>query len=188
MASIAVIGSGSIGSTIGEAWRRAGHRVTYGSRSPEPPESVAIDEAIASAEVVLLAIPGSAVPGLLAEHGVALAGRLVIDATNDVRAERWHHADAYATSAPAARFARAFNTVGYELFADPTVGGEPADLFWCGPEEAGVAELISDVGLRPRRVGDLDAIDIVDGVAHLWITLVFQQGYPRRLAFRLVTD
>ena len=188
MTSIGVIGSGNIGSTIGEAWRRAGHDVVYASRSPEPPRTVAIADAIAAADVVLLAVPGAGVPELLAEHGPALGGRVVIDATNDVGGERLHHADAYATSAPGARFVRAFNTLGYELFADPSIGGEAVDLFWCGPDDAGVEQLIADVGLRSVRVGDIDAVDVVDGGARLWLTLVFRQGHPRRLAFRLLTD
>jgi hypothetical protein len=64
------------------------------------------------------------------------------------------------------------------MFADPTVdvrrpngGGEVAGPLlvraqgrrWCGPKDAGVEQLIADVGLRPVRVGDIDAIDI-DGV------------------------
>jgi predicted dinucleotide-binding enzyme len=188
MTRIAVIGSGNIGGTIGEAWRRAGHEVTYAARSPRPPETVAIADAIADADVVLLATPGAAVPELLATHGPALSGRVVIDATNDTGAQRLHHAEAYAESAPDARFARAFNTLGFEMFADPTVGGEVADLFWCGPEDAGVEELIADVGLRPVRVGGIEAIDVVDGVGRLWLTLVFQQGHARRLAFRMLAE
>jgi 8-hydroxy-5-deazaflavin:NADPH oxidoreductase len=188
MTSIAVIGSGNIGGTIGEAWRRAGHDVAFTSRSPEPPRTVAIPDAIAAAEVVLLAVPGGAVPDLLAEHGPALDGRVVIDATNDIGGERLNHAEAYAEHAPGARFARAFNTLGWELFADPQIGGETADLFWCGPEDAGVEGLIADVGLRPVRVGDIDAIDVVDGAGRLWLTLVFRQGHPRRLALRLLAD
>jgi len=188
MTSIAVIGSGNIGATIGEAWRRAGHEVVYASRSPEPPRTVAIADAVSGADVVLLAIPGAAVPELLAEHGSALDGRLVIDATNDVGGERLHHGEAYEKLAPGARFARAFNTLGFELFADPSIGGEVADLFWCGPEGAGVEQLIGDVGLRPVWVGDIGAIDVVDGVGRLWLTLVFRQGHPRRLAFRMLAD
>jgi predicted dinucleotide-binding enzyme len=188
MSSIAVIGSGNIGGTIGEAWRRAGHEVVYASRSPEPPGTVAIPDAISAADVVLLAIPGAGVPQLLAQHGTALDGRVVIDATNDLEGERLHHAETYAEHAPGARFARAFNTVGFEMFADPLVGGEVADLFWCGPEDAGVEQLITDVGLRPVRVGDIDAIDVVDGVGRLWLTLVFRQGRPRRLAFRMLSE
>jgi predicted dinucleotide-binding enzyme len=188
MTSIAVIGSGTIGSTIGEAWRRAGHEVVYASRSPQSPRTVAIADAIAGAEAVPLATPGAAVPELLASHGDALDGRLVIDATNDVGGERLHHAEAYAEHAPGARLARAFNTLGFEMFADPSVGGEVVDLFWCGPDDAGVEGLIADVGLRPVRVGGIDAIDVVDGVGRLWLTLVFREGHPRRLAFRMLVD
>jgi predicted dinucleotide-binding enzyme len=187
MTSIAVIGSGNIGGTIGEAWRRAGHDVGFASRSPEPPRTVAIPAAIGGAAVVLLAVPGAAVPELLAEHGGALDGRVVIDATNDIGGERLSHADAY-DRAPGARFARAFNSLGYELFAEPRIGGETADLFWCGPDDAGVEQLIADVGLRPVRVGGIDAIDVVDGVGRLWLTLVFRQGHPRRLALRMLAD
>jgi predicted dinucleotide-binding enzyme len=187
MARIAVIGGGNIGGTIGSAWQRAGHDVTFASRSPKPPETVAIPDAIAGAEVVLIAVPGGAVPDLLAEHGAALDGRVVIDATNDVGGERLHHAESYA-HAPGARFARAFNTLGFELFANPSIGGDVADLYWCGPEDAGVEQLVADVGLRPVRVGDIDAIDVVDGAGRLWLTLVFRQGHPRRLAFRMLTD
>ena len=188
MSSIGVIGSGNIGSTVGAAWERAGHDVVYASRSPEPPRTVAIADAITGAEVVLLAMPGAAVPAFLAEHGQALDGRVVIDATNDIGGPQLHHADAYRESAPGARLVRAFNTVGFEVLADPSFGGETASLFWCGPEDAGVERLIGDVGLHPVRVGDIDAIDVVDGVGRLWLTLVFREGLPRRLAFRLLAD
>ena len=188
MSSIGVIGSGNIGSTVGEAWRRAGHEVVYASRSPEPPQTVAIADAIAGAEVVLLAMPGAAVPEFLAEHGQALDGRVVIDATNDIGGERLSHADAYRESAPGARLVRAFNSVGFEVLGDPAFGEDTADLFWCGPEDADIEQLIADVGLRPVRVGEIDAIEVVDGVGRLWLTLVFRQGRPRRLAFRMLTD
>jgi predicted dinucleotide-binding enzyme len=160
----------------------------YASRSPEPPRTIPIADAIGGAEVVLLATPGAAVPQLLAEHGPALDGRVVIDATNDIGGERLHHADVYEESAPGARFVRAFNTLGFEMFANPTVGGETAELFWCGPDDQDVEQLIADVGLRPVRVGGIEAIDVVDGVGRLWLTLVFREGHPRRLAFRLLAD
>lgn len=185
MTSIGVIGGGNIGKTVGAAWQRAGHDVVYSSRSPAPPATVSIADAIARADAVLLSVPGEAVPALLAEHGAALDAKLVIDATNDVGGGRLSHPEAYA-SAPGARFVRAFNSLGYELFAEPSIGGAMADLFWCGPEDA--EALLADVGLRPVRVGDIDAIDVVDGVGRLWLTLVFRQGHPRRLAFRMLTD
>lgn len=178
----AVIGSGNIGATIGGAWARAGHDVAYGSRTPSPPETVAIAEAIAGAEAVLLAIPGPAVPQLLADHGPALAGKLVFDATNRVGEPTLHNAAAFAEHAPGAQLVRAFNSVGWEVMADP---GEAA-MFWCGPDDDRIAGLIADVGLRPVRVGGLDVIDVVDGAGRLWLTLVFGAGMPRTIALKLL--
>src|SRR4051812_10803042 len=175
MTSIAVIGSGNIGQTVGEAWRRAGHEVVFASRSPDPPRTVAIAEAIAGAEVVLLAVPGAAVPQLLADHGQALDGHVVIDATNDMGGAQMHHPEAHEPSAPGARLVRAFNTVGFEVFGAPSFGGETANLFWCGPDDAEIEKLLADVGLPPVRVGAIDAVDVVDGVGRLWLTLVFRQ-------------
>ena len=154
---------------------------------PEPPRTVSIADAIAGVAFVLLALPGAAVPPFLTEHGQALEGRVVIDATNDIGGGGLSHPEAYG-SAPAARFVRAFNSVGFEVLADPSFGDDTADLFWCGPDDAGVDALVEAVGLRPVRVGDIDAIEVVDGVGRLWLTLVFRQGHPRRLGFRTLGD
>ena len=83
MTRIVVIGRCNIGATVGEAWRRAGHAVVYGSRSPEPPRTVALAAAIASAEVVLLAVPGAAVAPCrrcsprMARHWTAIVAGIV---------------------------------------------------------------------------------------------------------------
>lgn len=45
-----------------------------------------IGDALDGAEVVLLAVPGQAVPGVVNEQGAALAGKVVIDAVNRIGA------------------------------------------------------------------------------------------------------
>ena len=60
---IAIIGTGFIGTTLGGALAEAGHNVTFGSRHPEEgavagTTVAAIAEALANAEVVILALPG----------------------------------------------------------------------------------------------------------------------------------
>jgi 8-hydroxy-5-deazaflavin:NADPH oxidoreductase len=179
---IAVIGSGNIGGTLGAAWARTGHEVQFGSRSPEPPDRVAIADAIEAADVVLLAIPGNAVAELAESHGAALHEKLVIDATNRIGEATMSGAEHLLPRTP--RYVRAFNSVGWEIMAEP---GE-ATMFWSGPEADTelVEQLIADVGLRPIRVGDVDASDVVDGVGRLWLTLVFRAGYPRQIAFKLL--
>jgi predicted dinucleotide-binding enzyme len=179
---IAVIGSGNIGGTVGSAWLRAGHEVRYGSRHPEPPDSVPVAEAIDTSEVVLVAIPGPAVAEFAEAHGAALADKLVIDATNRLDGSTINAREHLLPYAP--RYVRAFNSVGWEIMADP---GE-ATMFWSGPEADSevVQRLIADVGLHPVRVGDVDATEVVDGVGRLWLTLVFRAGYPRQIAFKLL--
>jgi predicted dinucleotide-binding enzyme len=188
---IGVVGAGSIGGTLATALARAGHDVSVGVRSPEGRSvegaTVAgVGEAVAGAEAVIVALPGDAVEGFLREHAAALEGVVVLDAANSFGAGPAHHAEAFARHAPGALMVRAFNSLGWENFADPRFGDERADLYWCGPEgrASEVAErIIADVGLRPVRVGGVEAIDAVDSVARLWFALVRAHG-RRRIAFR----
>ena len=189
---IAVIGTGFIGGTLGRAIALAGHGVTFGSRHPDdevvagrsPARVASIGEALASAEVVILALPGAAVSQLTAEHGDALAGKLVIDATNKM-------GDAVANSRSAlpttVRYARAFNTLGGENMADPVFADGQAAMFFSAPvpDRPTVEEVIAAVGLRPIYVGE-DEEAILDCLFRLWVALAMKQGRGRRLALRLL--
>jgi len=131
---------------------------------------------------------------VLPQLGLALDGVLVIDAANSVGgAGPLNHHDAVRAAAPNAVYARAFNTLGWENFAEPTIAGEAIDLFWAGADPANtrggaLAErLIADVGLRPVWVGGDDAVATVDNLTALWFALALKQGRGRRLAFRLLT-
>jgi 8-hydroxy-5-deazaflavin:NADPH oxidoreductase len=85
----------------------------------------------------------------------------------------------------AARHVRAFNTLGWENFADPPPG---ASLFFAAdPEARTVAEeLIGSVGLEPVFVGDATAMPTVDSLFPLWFALVKQNDGNRKLALRLL--
>ena len=189
---IGIIGTGNIGGTLGAAFGRAGHQVTLGSRHPsgEAVPGARISDvagALADAEVVLLALPAGALDDFLASQAGALAGRLVIDATNRIGAPVANAAAQLAEAAPTARYARAFNTLGWENFADPVFDGEPADLFFsCAQADRPVLEqLIADAGLRPAYLGE-GKQDVVDGALPLWFALVQAGGGNRRLAFRVL--
>jgi hypothetical protein len=89
-------------------------------------------------------------------------------------------------AAPRAHYVRAFNSLGWENFADPLFDGVPADLFFSAPaaDRAAVEELITGVGLRPVYLGE-GKQDVVDAVLPLWFTLTQARG-SRRIAFRVL--
>jgi predicted dinucleotide-binding enzyme len=190
---VAVIGTGNIGSTLGAALARGGHEVVLGSRHPDdgtPPDGTSVTglaEALAGAEAVLLALPARAVEGFLADHAAALRGVLVVDATNNVGAPVANAYRAIADAVPDVRYARAFNALGWENFADPDFDGGPADLFFAtadAADRAATEELISAVGLRPAYLG-AGKQDAVDHALPLWFALAQERG-NRHVAFRVL--
>lgn len=187
---IAVIGTGFIGSTLGNALASGGLDVVFGSRQPSDSgesksvRTVPIKDALATADVVILAIPGSAVRDLATEYSDALAGKLVIDATNKMGAPV---ANSRSELPASVRYTRAFNTLGGENFANPVFGHERADLFFSAPasDRAAVETVIGGVGLRPIYVGE-DKEDLIDALFRLWIELAIGQGRGRHLALKLL--
>lgn len=189
---IAVIGTGFIGGILGTALARSGHEVTFGSRHPGDDDVAAgssasvtsVDQALASADVVILAVPGPAVTEFAATYRDELAGKLVIDATNRMGEPV---ANSRAVLPASVRYARAFDTLGGENMADPAFDGGRADMFFSAAEvdRPVVEDVIEGVGLRPVYVG-ADEEGLIDCLFRLWVALAVKQGRGRRLAFRLL--
>jgi predicted dinucleotide-binding enzyme len=190
---IGVVGTGFIGGILGRGLAAAGHTVVFGSRHAEQDEVAAgssatvgtIEDALLSG-VVILAIPGSAVPQLTSDHGDLLGGKLVVDATNQMGTDV---PNSRAALPATVRYARAFNTLGGENMADPVFADGRAAMFFSAPEgdRATVEEMVAAVGLDPVYVGE-DEERLVDALFELWIALAVRQGRGRRLALRLLED
>lgn len=198
--TIAVIGAGVIGRTLATRWAEAGHTITFGARTPDDPDLVAfaqgigasvapINEAIAPSDVVLLAINGAAMEQAVAAMAPVLDGKTVIDAANNIGGPVANSLALIGSVAPQAHVYRAFNSLGWENFADAVYGETAGDLLYsgpAGPTQDVVESLIAATGLRPIRVGDNDKVDLVDGFTRLWFTLAFEQGLGRGLGFKLL--
>lgn len=195
---IAVIGRGQVGGSVGRAAANAGHVVVFGSRHPSDEASAAVSpatvgtvsEAIEGADVVVVAVPGRSVEAFAHEFGDLLAGKLVVDAANRMGGPGpLHSAAVFAEHAPRARYARAFNTLGWENFAEPSIGGVQADLFFSSADadRREVEALVLGVGLRPVFVGP-DQHDLLDGVLRLWFALAVGQDRGRHLAFKVLDE
>ena len=84
---IAILGSGNVGTALGDGWSAAGHDVVYGSRSPEKESGEkrrfdTIHDAIRASNVVVLAVPWDAVGEVLSSNGVS--GKVLVDCTNPI--------------------------------------------------------------------------------------------------------
>lgn len=201
---VAVLGIGNIGSTLARKWAKAGHEVMAGVRDVNAPKAKAfltpgdanlslgtLEQAIHFGEIVLFAIPGAAVEAVVAAHARELDGKIIIDATNNVGADEMSGLGAFTAHTPTAKVFRAFNTLGWENFAEPKFGQLQADLFYCGPDETparqAVERLIADIGLNPMYVGGLEQVPLLDALTRLWFSLAMGQKMGRHLAFKVLT-
>jgi predicted dinucleotide-binding enzyme/3-methyladenine DNA glycosylase Tag len=181
---IAVLGAGAVGSTIGRLWHAAGHDVTFAARHATRPRALAAElgerahaasaaDAVASAEVVLVAVPALAVTDALQAAG-PLDGRVVIDAANSLErgvfGQQQLSLRSLADAFPRARWARAFNSLNVNVMADDNHRAPPWALFLSGDEEAkpAVAQLIRDAGFDPVDLGGIDDSQLQDPGSALW--------------------
>jgi len=202
--NITILGAGNVGGAIGKKWAAAGHKVVFGVRDAGSPKVAAllnsisgqaraesVANALAFGGVLLIAIPHDAVAATVATHADALAGKIVVDATNKFGAPVVNNLAIIRQAVPTAKLFRAFNSLGWEVFARPQFGETSADHFYCGPDDAHrplVEQLIAEVGVRPVWVGGLETAPVVDALGTLWVTLAFQRGMGRHLAFKMLTD
>ena len=176
---IAVLGAGHVGSTVGQLWHAAGHQDTFAARDPAEPQALAdelgerayaatVPDAVAAADVVLVAVPGPAVMNAVSAAG-SLDGKVIIDAANMMGGGRLslrQLADAF----PAGRWVRAFNTLQARVLADEHHRQPRWVLFLSGDEAAkpAVAQLIDDSGFEPADLGGIDDSRFQDPGSALW--------------------
>jgi 8-hydroxy-5-deazaflavin:NADPH oxidoreductase len=192
--TIAIIGTGSVAETLGMRWAQAGHTIVYGSRTPDDERVVTLlertgngarattqEEAVRSADIVLLAVPGTVGAEVAGSIG-DLAGKILIDPTNTLT-----FADGYFVSptdprvslaeriqeaAPGAVVVKAFNTTSVQVMENPGVAGGPVTIPLSGDDAAAkerVAGLVSDLGLEPLDVGPLASARFLEEMLRLYI-------------------
>ncbi len=202
---IGIVGSGNVGGTLGTRWAQAGHQVIFGSRDPSGEEmrklvsqagpnasAASQQEAAQSSEAILLSTPWPVsvqVAGSLGD----LSGKILIDATNPFRPKldgldvgvNTSGAEQVATAAKGARVVKAFNTIGYNVMADPMFGADRAVLFYAGDDadaKSKVAALAMELGFDAVDAGPLTQARVLEPFALLWVSLAMARG--REMAFK----
>ncbi len=204
---IAVIGTGNVGKAIGGSLVRAGHQVTFAARDADKTKQVASEvgasaavsaaDAARDADVIILAVPYTAAEQVAAELDGQAAGKVVIDATNPIKADYsglatesgGSGAERFAQLLGGALVAKAFNTLLAGLQADPTTHGTRLDVLYATDDpaaRAAVIDLASSIGLRPVSVGPLAAARELEALAWLNIRLQMIAGGDWRSTFVLI--
>jgi 8-hydroxy-5-deazaflavin:NADPH oxidoreductase len=181
--TVAIIGTGNIGSTLAANFAAGGQDFLLAGRDLETARKIAsdldgrakavsVDEAVERAGVLVLAVWFDAFKQLIDQYGERLAGKVVVDPTNAVGpddvggyrkliGEQESSGQILAGLLPAgARLVKAFGTLSAPTLA-AAARREPgrAVLFYAADDAAAgdlVAGLIQASGYDPVRVGGLD--------------------------------
>jgi 8-hydroxy-5-deazaflavin:NADPH oxidoreductase len=177
MSTISIIGTGGMAAAIGGLAVKAGHTVEVISRDAAKARALA-EQVGASAttgtfgaapagDIVILAVPYSAVLDVVKQYGEELAGKVLVDITNPVVSDHTSFvtpgdssgAQEIAKAAPFdAEVVKAFNTQFSHVLAAGPAEGHPLDVFIAGDDahaKARVSAFIESLGLRPMDTGPL---------------------------------
>ena len=203
---IAIIGAGTVGGGLARAAAAAGHDVVVSAAHPDKARATAeaagaraADSNVAAvedAQVVVLAVPGTSAPAVVAELAPALSGAVVVDATNplndtfsDLAIAGTSGAEAVQQAAGAVPVVKAFNTVFAGRYAAPTEAGAPLQVLLAGDDataKATVAQFATSLGFAPLDAGGLRQARALEEMAFLNITLNATNGWAWQSAWQLV--
>jgi 8-hydroxy-5-deazaflavin:NADPH oxidoreductase len=203
---LAIIGAGSVGGTLGQAWLKHGEDVVWGLRNATDPKYAALPnervkppaEAVEGADIVVIATPWSATEAVVKSLG-SLAGKVVIDCTNPlgmgpdglqlVLGFDTSAGEQVASWAPGAFVFKTLNTTGasnmgnaadYPVKPLMLVAGEN------GAKKPVVMELVGRLGFESVDAGPLKNARLLEPFALVWIDQAMKRGRRRDFAFALV--
>ncbi|WP_433035597.1 NADPH-dependent F420 reductase [Actinomycetospora sp. CA-053990] len=203
---IAVIGAGNVGGGFARAAVAAGHEVVVTAAHADKAEGVAAESgaraaasnlsAVEGAQVVVLAVPGTVAPAVVAELAPALQDAVVVDATNPLNASfsgldvtGISGAEDVQQAAGSVPVVKAFNTVFASRYAASTENGEPLQVLMAGDDadaKARVADVATSLGFAPVDAGGLRLARALEEMAFLNITLNATNGWAWQSAWQLV--
>ncbi|NNJ39438.1 MAG: NAD(P)-binding domain-containing protein [Eudoraea sp.] len=195
MKKIGVLGSGIVGQTLASGFLKHGYEVMIGSRdtaklaewlenNPENSHLGSFEDTAAFAEIIVLAVKGTAVEAVLEQSGEGnLNGKIIIDATNPI-------ADAPPVNGvlqfftdqnsslmeklqglyPKANFVKAFNSVSFLRMVNPDFEVRPT-MFICGNDgdaKKEVSKILDQFGWEVEDFGAASSAGPIEGLCQLY--------------------
>ncbi len=207
---IGIIGSGSMGLSLGKFFARAGHDLLFGTRTPQRVNEWIASESLSAqtgsyadaaqfGDVVLLVTGWSETQSAIKAAG-SLNGKILVDCSNPDGADGCYHvnpartmsgAEEIAQWAVGAKVVKTLNHVyGSMLLAGPQFNGDRPTVFYCGDDSAAnavVANLLQETGLDPVDVGSLKSARYLEPLAGLAAHLGENMGLGgENIAYKLL--
>jgi 8-hydroxy-5-deazaflavin:NADPH oxidoreductase len=199
---IAILGAGNVGRALAQNLIALGDSVFFGVPEPRKYADVAtqlgarigsVEEAIAGATIVILAVPYPAALQIAAQV-VDWNDRILIDASNPIApgfaglsvGTTTSAAEQIAQRATHARVVKCFNVTGAENMADPRTGSAHVFMPAAGDDagaRASVVALATRMGFDAVDAGPLSAARYLEPFAMTWIHLAYARGQGRSWAF-----
>jgi predicted dinucleotide-binding enzyme len=193
---IGIIGSGIVGQTLANGFAKHDYEVTIGTNTPSKLEELksktsqkaavgSFEDAAKFAEIVVLAIKGTAAEAALKVAGISnLKGKTIIDTTNPI-------ADAapvngvlqfftslneslmerLQTLAPEAHFVKAFSCIGNASMVNADFNGIKPTMFICGNDDRAkrdVSAILEQFGFDVADMGAVEGARAIEPLAILW--------------------
>lgn len=188
--TIAVIGTGNVGSSLAKGLKESGQDVVSVGKDPAE-----VRRASEEADTIILAVPFGAVQDVVKTAGSAWAGKTVIDVTNALT-EDMQLALGYTTSGaeelqkavPGAHVVKAFNGVFAQHMSTGELNGQQLTTFVAGDHEDAkqqTLDLAKGIGFDAVDAGPLQNARLLEPLGYFNIQLGYVIGMGPDIGFHL---
>ena len=192
---VGILGSGVVGQALAGGFLKHGHAVMVGTRDPAGiaswaaknpgAKTASVADAAKFGELIVLAVKGAVAADVLRAAGSSnLSGKTVIDATNPIAdlppvngVLRFFTSldeslmERLQAEFAAARFVKAFNSVGNAFMVNPEFQGGKPTMFVCGNDDAAkkdVGAILDQFGWETADMGRAEAARAIEPLCMLW--------------------